>query len=228
MKKLMIITGASSGIGEELAKQFSATGRYTLGLIARNLKKMQSYALPDTICLQADVADYQQLKAAISIAQNKFGEVDCLINNAGYAKAGEFTDIDLADDDSMIQANICGVINGCKIVLPEMRKRQTGTIINISSIADRNSRPQIATYAATKAAIKSLTESLRAANASFNIRICNVAPAKIQTPMLMTAGLAEDVVIKVSDFAKTVLWIYEQPQSICIRDIIVAPTQYKA
>ncbi|PIQ43741.1 MAG: hypothetical protein COV52_00905 [Gammaproteobacteria bacterium CG11_big_fil_rev_8_21_14_0_20_46_22] len=97
----------------------------------------------------------------------------------------------------------------------------------MSSVADRSSRPQLATYAATKAAVKSLTESLRMANASYKIRVCNVAPAKIRTPMLITANLKGDQIIEIQDVVNAVLWLFEQPQSVCIRDIVIAPTTYE-
>ena len=121
-----------------------------------------------------------------------------------------------------------GVINGIELVLPGMRERKTGTIINISSIADRHPRPNIAIYAATKAAVKSLSESLRVANAKYGIRVCNLAPAKIKTPMLISANLNDNQIIPVEDLAKAVLWIYEQPQTICVRDLVFAPTYYES
>lgn len=225
--KLIIITGASSGIGMALAKLFSAEG-YSLGLLARNVAVMEALQLPNTLCIQADVTNIDSIKQAIAQAEAQFGPTACLINNAGFAKNGEFTTIARQDQETMVQVNIMGVINGIEAVLPQMKKRQFGTIINISSLADRNSRPNTAVYAATKAAVKSLTESLRADNAKYGIRFCNIAPAKIRTPMLMGLNMTNQQIIEVEDFAKTVLWVYQQPQNICIRDMIVAPTYYEA
>ena len=94
-------------------------------------------------------------------------------------------------------------------------------------MADRSIRPNLSVYAASKAAVKSLTESLRTANASYGVRICNLAPAKIQTPMMMTSGLQDNQTIPVENLAEAILWVYEQPQKICIRDMVFAPTYYE-
>lgn len=226
-KPLVIITGASSGIGTALAQVFSASG-YPVGLIARNLDAMKKLNLPNSICQSVDVTDYNAVVKAFHVIENKFGSVDCLINNAGFVKSGDFTTIDHHDHENTVQVNLLGVINGIEIVLPQMQEKKRGTIINISSLADRNARPEIATYAATKAAVKSLSESLRMANAKYGIRICNLAPAKIKTPMLIAANINDDQIIAAEDLAKAALWIYQQPQTICVRDIVIAPTFYDA
>jgi NADP-dependent 3-hydroxy acid dehydrogenase YdfG len=225
-KPLVIITGASSGIGAAMAKIFSNAG-YPLGLFARNKDAMERLNLPNTICLSVDVTDINSLKNGIQLTEEKFGAIDCLINNAGFAKSGDFTKLTHANHLSTVNVNLVGVINGIEIVLSGMRERKTGTIINISSVADRHPRPNIATYAATKAAVKSLSESLRVANAKYGIRICNLAPAKINTPMLMASSLNDNQIIPAEDLAKVALWIYQQPQTICVRDLVFAPTYYE-
>lgn len=226
-KPLVIITGASSGIGAEIAKQFSHAG-FSLGLLARNFKALEDLNLPDTICIETDVTDALALKNAVIESEKKFGPVNGLINNAGFAKGGDFTSLAQTEHEVMVKVNILGVINGIEAVLPSMQSRQSGTIINISSLADRNARPELATYAATKAAVKSLSESIRMANAKYGIRVCNVAPAKIKTPLLLRSNLSDEQVISVDDMAKAILWIYQQPQHICIRDMVIAPTYYEA
>lgn len=227
IKPLVIITGASSGLGAAMAQAFSAAG-YPLGLLARNIAAMQQLNLPHTICKAVDITQYNDVIAAIAEIEAHYGPVDCLINNAGFAQGGDFTTQAHEVHETMVNVNVLGVINGIEAVLPGMRARKCGTIINISSLADRSSRPQLATYAATKAAIKSLSESLRMANASYGIRVCNLAPAKVLTPMLIKANLDDDQLIQPQDFAQIPLWIYQQPQTICIRDLVVSPTQYEA
>lgn len=225
-KPLVVITGASSGIGAALAHIF-ASADYPLCLIARNIDAMQKFNLSNSICFSTDVTHFSELKEAIQTAEDQFGPVDLLCNNAGFVKAGDFVDINHETHKNTVDVNIQGVINAIEIVLPNMRKRQHGTIINTSSIADRNARPNLAVYAATKAAVKSLSESLRVANAKHNIRICNLAPAKIKTPMLISSNFPDNEVVMPEAVAKTVLWIYEQPQTICIRDLVIAPTRYE-
>ncbi|RYW88253.1 SDR family oxidoreductase [Legionella pneumophila] len=225
-KSLIMITGASSGIGGGIADIFSENG-YPLLLISRNITSQQHHQLPNTLYFQADVTDPISLSHAIKEAEIKFGPVECLINNAGTVKNGEFSKLSHHDHEQMVDVNVKGVINCIEAVLPGMQSRKTGTIINISSLADRKTRPKLATYAATKAAIKSLSESLRMANASLGIRVCNIAPAKVKTSLLQQSNLQENQIISVAELAKAVLWIYEQPQHICIRDIVIAPTYYE-
>ena len=224
-KPLIIITGASSGIGAAMAQAFAAKG-YPLGLLARNLAAMEALQLPNALCIATDVTDINAIQRAVQDAESKFGPTDCLINNAGYGISGEFTAIAHEQHAHMVSLNLQGLINGIEVVLPRMQERKKGTIINISSLADRYPRPAIATYAATKAAVRSLSDSLRIANASHNIRVCNLAPAKTITPLLKKAGLTEDQAIPVANLAATAVWMYEQPQSICIRDLVIAHTEY--
>jgi NADP-dependent 3-hydroxy acid dehydrogenase YdfG len=225
-KPLILITGASSGIGSGVAKLFSEAG-YNLALCARNLKSMEALNLPNAICIPTDVTNIEDVEKSVQKAENHFGPVDCLINNAGFSKSGDFTSLKHKDHETMVKVNLLGVVNCIEAVLPQMQERKSGTIINVSSVADRAARPNIAMYAATKAAVKSLTESLRMANAKFGVRVCNIAPAKIKTPMLIQANLNDEQIISVEDVAKVILWMYEQPQFVCIRDLVIAPTYYE-
>jgi len=224
-KPLVIITGASGGIGFAIAKIFSQAG-HPLALLARNLEKMQSLNLPNTLCQSVDVTDFDAMKNAVANAEKQYGPVNCLVNNAGMVAHGDYVDIDHGQHDKLVDVNVRGVMNGMQVVLPSMRKQQSGTILNISSVADRNLRPMLAVYAATKAAVKSLSASLSEANAEYGIRICNVAPAKIKTEMIISANLDDGKTIEPQEFAEMALWIYQQPEHICVRDIVVAPTKY--
>ncbi len=225
-KSLVVITGASSGIGASMAAVFSHAG-YPVCLLSRNQAAMEKFNLPNSLCLSVDVTELEAFKKAIDLAEDKFGPVDLLCNNAGFVKAGDFVDVAHEMNETMINVNIKGVINGLEIVLSRMREQKGETIINTSSVADRNARLNFAVYAATKAAVKSITESLRMANAKYGIRICNLAPAKIRTPMLISSTLPASEVVEPIDVARVALWIYEQPQGICIRDLVIAPTSYE-
>ena len=156
---VVIITGASQGIGAAIAKLFSTSG-FSTALLARNTKAIQAMNLPNSLAIKTDITDFSAFKIAIAKAEEVLGPVDCLINNAGFCVGGDFTEISHNDHERMVQLNVLGVMNGIEAVLPSMRVRKTGTIINISSVADRHVRPQISTYAATKAAVKLRNDGL--------------------------------------------------------------------
>ncbi|MAZ40107.1 MAG: oxidoreductase [Legionellales bacterium] len=225
-KHIIVITGASSGIGAATAKSFHNKG-YQLILLSRDIEAMKGLELKSADLMPVDVTDKEQVNQAIELVIRKYKKIDCLINSAGIAISGEYQD-SVKTNAQTINVNVIGTINTIDAVLPNMQANKYGTIINLSSIADRKSRPNLAAYAASKAAIRSLTESLREANAKYGIRFTNLAPAKIATPMMKTANLAIEDAIPVANFAEMIVWVYEQPQTICIRDMVVAPTCYEA
>jgi NADP-dependent 3-hydroxy acid dehydrogenase YdfG len=121
-KPLVVITGASSGIGEACAQSFSAAG-HPLLLVARRLDRMQALNLPNTICAQVDVTDRPKLKEAIDGAVAKYGPVDCLVNNAGVMLLGKVQTQDPEEWQKMFDVNLMGVLNGTHLVLPSMSKQ---------------------------------------------------------------------------------------------------------
>lgn len=226
-KPVIVITGASSGIGAATACEFSEAG-YSVAMLARNKKAMEQLHIPNAITVECDVTSIESVKNAINHVREKLGVIDCLINNAGYSIGGEFTKTSHDDHKKMTDINLTGVINCIEVVLPSMQENKSGTIINVSSLSDRKSRPNLPVYAATKAGVKSLSESLRESNAKYGIRVCNVAPAKVKTPMIHSLNLSDNQMIDVDSISKALLWIYQQPKTICVRDIVIAPTFYEA
>lgn len=237
MKKgLVVITGASAGIGEATAIQFSKAG-YPLLLIARRLSKFKDLHLPNTLCEEVDVTDLSSFKDAIDKAEEKFGETECLINNAGVLFINLASQQNPDEWKKMLDTNILGVLHGIHLVLKKMIDKQTGTIINISSLGGRKTFPTHAIYCATKFAVHSLTESIREEVADHNVRLVNIAPGNVKTEILDQA--ASDEIkqhhpsykraphenLQAEDIAKVVLFAYEQPQSVCMREIVICPTR---
>jgi NADP-dependent 3-hydroxy acid dehydrogenase YdfG len=225
-KKSIIVTGANKGIGFECVKQFCEY--YTDKLIiaiSRNIDNLQQLNYANLQFIQCDVSQFEQLKSTLGIANNY--QIEGLINCAGTSYNGDFCDIDNAKMQQMIDVNIKGLTNTVELVLPHMRAQKLGTIINVSSLADRYPRPNSAVYGASKAYVKSLSDSLRVSEAKHNIRVCNISPALIDTPL--SRGVRKDAKTKidVTDFVGITKFIYSQPQSICIRDLVVAPTDYE-
>ena len=151
-KSLVVITGASSGIGAAMAKSFSAAG-HPLLLLARRVEAMQALELPNSLSISVDVTDAAAIKTAITQAEAQFGPVGCLINNAGVMLLGQIDVQDPNEWSRMLNINVMGVLNGIHAVLADMKARKTGTIINISSVAGRKTFPNHAAYCATKFAV---------------------------------------------------------------------------
>ncbi|QLE84125.1 SDR family oxidoreductase [Shewanella sp. Scap07] len=236
MKSLIVITGASSGIGAAMAKAFCAKG-HPLLLLARRLEPMQALALDNCMTISVDVTDGAAISEAIAQAVAKFGPVGCLINNAGVMLLGQADQQDPAEWSCMLNINVMGVLNGIHAVLADMKQRKTGTIINVSSIAGRKTFPNHAAYCATKFAVHALTENIREEVAMDDVRLITIAPGAVETELLshttsdeIKAGYEDwkqDMggVVAPETIADAALFAYEQPQSVCVREIVLAATR---
>ncbi|NLS13103.1 SDR family oxidoreductase [Vibrio sp. SM6] len=236
MKKLIVITGASSGIGEAIARRFSAAG-HPLLLVARRLDRLQALQLPDTLCEQVDVLDKTSFEAAIAKAEAQFGPTDCIVNNAGVMLLGQLDVQNPAEWQQMFDVNVIGLMNGMQAVLAPMKQRRCGTIINISSVAGRKTFPNHAAYCGTKFAVHAISENVREEVAAFDVRVTTIAPGAVETELLshtssneIKAGYEswkEDMggVLVADDIARAVDYAYNQPQGVCVREIMLAPTR---
>jgi NADP-dependent 3-hydroxy acid dehydrogenase YdfG len=229
---LVIVTGASHGIGRAVAAAFAREG-HPLLLMARHGAKVEELANTPHHFAEVDVADFPRLKAAIDEAEAAFGPADCLVNNAGFLHVGDFQSRPVEDLDRDIDVLLKGVVHGIRAVLPGMSARKRGTIVNVSSIGDRKPGPSAETYHAAKAAVRSLTESLQQAQAKNNVRVINIAPGFVKTNIHAGMGISFEEYCQATgnpDFiaaariAEIVLFCYKQPQAICIRDLVVMPT----
>lgn len=236
MKKLVVITGASSGIGMDIAKRMSKNG-HPLLLLSRRLKEMEDLNLENTICKSVDVTDLEGMKAAISEAEAKFGKVDCLVNCAGVMLLGNPEVQDFSEWTRMIDVNIKGILTGTNVVLNDMKERNEGTIINISSIAGRKTFNEHAVYCGTKFAVHAITENMRKEVSLSNVRVIVIAPGVVETPLL---SHTTDETIKgnynewkkvidggldPAEISNCVEFAYNAPQNVCIREIVVAKTK---
>ena len=230
---LVVITGASHGIGRALALKFAKDGNPLL-LISRSmapLPELKSYT--NVLYAKVNVVDYKMLEKSIQDAEKKYGETACLINNAGLLYMGEFSKLSIDKIYEEIDVLIKGVVNGIKVVLKNMEKSKSGTIINMSSIGDRKPSDLSIMYTASKHAIYSLSESLQVAQAKHNVRVINIAPGLVATNIHANMGISiEDyqdkfgnpIFLKSEEIADIVHFCWKQPQHICIRDIVVMPT----
>ena len=235
-KPLIAITGASSGIGEATAKLFSKNG-HPLLLLARRIEKIEGFNLPNTLCKKVDVTNIEVLKNAITEAEEKFGPVDCMINNAGMMLLGDIATQNPIEWKKMFDVNILGLLNGMQAVLPQMKKRQSGTIINTSSIAGRKTFPNHAVYCGTKFGVHAITENAREEAALSNVRMVTIAPGAVETELL-SHTTSEDIkegyenwkkdmgeILNPNDIANAMWYAYNQPQGVNIREIVIAATK---
>ena len=235
-KKLVVITGASSGFGEAIARKLSAQG-YPLLLLARRLEKLESFGLDHAICCRVDVSDRQAFEEAIAKAEATYGDVDCLINNAGVMLLGALEDQNIEEWQTMFSTNVIGLMHGMQIVLNKMKKRQEGTIINISSIAGVKTYEDHAVYSGTKFAVHGISESVRWEMAPYNVRVVTISPGAAETELLnhvSSDAIRDDYkdwkksiggVISADDVASAVIFAYQLPQNVCIRDLVITPTK---
>jgi len=181
--KTWLITGCSSGLGESLAQAVLEAG-YNAIITARNPRVLESLILrfPQTsVATALDVTKADQVAAAVKLAEQRFGGVDVLVNNAGHGYRGAVEEGDEKEVTNLFAANFFGGVSLIKAVLPGMRARRRGTILNVSSIAGRLAMPGSGYYSATKFAIEGMSDALRKEVAPLGIRVVVVDPGAFRT-----------------------------------------------
>lgn len=209
--KVALITGASSGIGEEFAHRLAREG-HNLVLVARSKEKLQ------TLCDQleehhkieahfvaADLTDLEADKRLFEETERREFEVDWLINNAGFGSAGDFATLDLEKELAIIDLNVSSLVALTHRYLQPMRARRRGTIINVSSAAGFQPVPFMATYAATKAFVSSFSEAIAEENQPYGIRVLTLCPGPTKTNFFDASNIAEPVQIKGQQTAEQVV-----------------------
>jgi short-subunit dehydrogenase len=194
MKKVALVTGASSGIGKETAKLLVKNG-YTVYGSARRVDKMNDLKDAGIKLLAMDVTDETAMVNGIAEILKNEGRIDVLINNAGYGSYGAVEDMPMSEAKYQFEVNIFGLARLIQLVLPTMRNQKSGRIINISSIGGSIGEPHGAWYHATKFALEGLSDSLRMELTQFNIDVVVIKPGAILTEW---NGIARENLIKVS------------------------------
>lgn len=176
MSKVILVTGASAGLGEFLANYLADKGHIVYGT-SRTVQQGNNRFK----ALSMDVCSSTSIQVAVETILNKEGRLDIVINNAGLGLANPFEHTPLTDIDRLLDTNVKGVVRVCQAVLPIMRKQGGGKIVQISSIASEFGLPYRGLYCASKAAVERYTEALRLEVRKFNIHLCLVQPGGIQT-----------------------------------------------
>jgi NADP-dependent 3-hydroxy acid dehydrogenase YdfG len=237
--KVVVITGASSGLGEATAKVLSAQGA-TVVLGARRQDRIRALAKELTssggkaLAVATDVADRQQVKNLVDAAVEAYGRVDVMINNAGLMPQALLERLQVDEWERMIDVNLKGVLYGIAAALPIMKQQKSGHFINVSSVAGHKVGPGFAVYSATKFAVRALTEGLRQEVKPYNIRATVISPGAVATelPNSVTDPEAAARIRKIyaasaipaDSFARTVAFAISQPDEVDINEIVFRPT----
>ncbi len=236
-EKVVLITGASSGIGEATARLLASQGaRVVLG--ARRTQRLQVIA--DEIraagggaeVRSLDVTRMEDVQAFADFALELHGRVDVLVNNAGVMPLSRLDALKIEEWNRMIDVNIRGVLHGIAAVLPSMQRRRSGQIINIASIGAYAVSPTAAVYCATKYAVRALSEGLRQ-EVGGDVRVTVIAPGVTESELADSisdeGGRAEmrefrKIAIPASAIARAIAYAVEQPADVDVSELIVRPT----
>ena len=240
MQKTVLITGATSGIGQACAELFSAQG-YRLIITGRRkerleeLKKNLTAESAEVLALNFDVRDYTEVQQQLGELPQEWRNIDVLVNNAGLASGMSQIQNGSVDDwDKMIDTNVKGLLYVTRTIAPLMIASKKGHIINIASIAGKEVYPNGNVYCASKFAVDALSKSMRIDMLEHGIKVTNIAPGAVETEFSIVRYHGDkskaDQVYKGfkpltgHDIAEVVLWAASQPEHVNINDIVVTPT----
>lgn len=236
MVRTAIITGASSGIGAAVASRLHADGMNVM-LAARRADRIEAQAneLGDraSFCV-TDVTERDDVAALVAATDERFGQVDVLVNNAGIMPVSPMA-MGLVDDwDDMIDVNVRGTLHGINAVLPQMIERRDGHIVNISSVAGHTTSPATSVYSATKYSVRAISDGLRQEMTAHNVRVSVISPGGVNTELgesitvdAIKSALQERLdfdFLEPGDIAESVSWVLGLPPTVCIGEMIVRPT----
>jgi len=235
--KVVLITGASSGIGEATARLLAARGA-TVVLGARRVERLEQLAASITrtggvaACRALDVTRREDTQAFVDFAEQRFGRVDVIINNAGVMPLSRLDALKVDEWDRMIDVNIRGVLHGVAAALPLMQRQRSGQFINIASIGAYAVSPTAAVYCATKYAVRAITEGLRQ-EVGGDIRVTLVSPGVTESELAESIS-DEGARAAMNDFrriaipaeaiARAIAYAVEQPADVDVSELVVRPT----
>lgn len=227
---VVLITGASQGIGAAIAQAFARELRgVRLGLVARNEKKLAAVARAcgklgaRVEVLGCDVTDEQAVAAMAAAVAKRLGPVDVLINNAGGFKPEPFVKSSVETFDEMIRVNLRSAFLVSRAFVPEMIRRERGDVFFMSSIAGLDAYPHSAAYCAAKFGVTGLAKVLRAETKGTGVRVCCVHPGATWTPSWSGSGVAEERIMPADDVARAFVDVYRMTRRTVVEEIVLRP-----
>ncbi|HHS9966659.1 TPA: SDR family oxidoreductase [Raoultella ornithinolytica] len=237
--KVIIITGASSGMGEAAARHLAKKGAKVV-LAARRSSRIDALAKEineqggTAMSIATDVTREDDVKKLVDTTVSQWGCIDVLINNAGVMPLSPLDQIKVSEWNQMIDVNLRGVLHGIAAALPYMKAQKSGHIINTASIAGHLVFPASAVYSATKYAVRALTEGLRKETCAYNVRATIISPGSVSTELLEhisdkdVQAVNQEYVGKVGvppeTYARMVAFAISEPEDVGINEIIFRPT----
>jgi NADP-dependent 3-hydroxy acid dehydrogenase YdfG len=235
--KVVVITGASSGLGETTARHLAAQGAH-LVLGARRLDKLEALANDiraaggQVEVAATDVTRQQDVNALVAAAVTRFGRVDVMINNAGLMAVAPMTALNVGEWDSMIDINVKGLLYGVAAALPVFQKQDSGHFINIASVAGLKVFGNATVYSATKFAVRTIAEGLRT-ELGANIRSTIISPGAVDSELKFGSSHTQSaaavldfyqMAIPSESVARAIAYAIEQPANVDINEIVLRPT----
>jgi 3-oxoacyl-[acyl-carrier protein] reductase len=232
--KTALITGAGKGLGKAIALALAAEG-VSLALLARtesDLKEVAAEAKKINKDIKinyttADIGNNDSVIAAVALLKKDAGDIDILINNAGTGKFGSFMDLEVNEWEQIIQTNLLGSYYMTRAILPEMKARKNGDIVNISSSAGLKGAPVTSAYSASKFGLIGLSESLMMEVRKENIRVLTMMPSTIATELSINLKLTDgnpDSVLQPEDFAELLVAHLKLPRRALVKDVVLYST----
>jgi NADP-dependent 3-hydroxy acid dehydrogenase YdfG len=237
--KVIVITGASSGLGEAAARHLAAHGA-TVVLGARRADRIEALSAELTAAghkaraVVMDVTDRDQVRNLVDTAVREFGRIDVMLNNAGLMPLAPLERLKIDEWDRMIDVNIKGVLYGIAAALPHMKERRSGHIINVSSVYGHVVDPGATVYCATKFAVRALSEGLRREVKPYDIRTTVISPGAVSTELLEhisekdiqegTKDFVSRIAVGADTFARMVAFAISQPEDVDVNEILFRPT----
>lgn len=240
--KIVVITGASSGLGAATARRLSNEGAIVV-LAARRRDRIEALANElstgdrRVLAIETDVANKDQVKSLVDKTVATHGRIDVILNNAGLMPLSPIERLKVDEWDRMIDVNIKGVLYGIAAALPHMQRQKSGQIINVSSVAGHKILSSGAVYSATKFAVRALSEGLRQEVKPHNIRVTIISPGAVATELIDQISEADiqsavrartTFAVPADTFARMVAFAISQPEDVDVNEILFRPTRQES